>query len=90
MDIKEWTLKAKETNVNEIQNSKQINNLVKFFSIEMKMFGTKLRSGVNSSSSIITGDETIRRVTREKIIVRGNKTIRTLDSTTSFLPIVER
>lgn len=60
------------------------------FSIEMKMFGTKLRSGVNSSSNIITGDETIRRVTREKIVVRGNKTIRTLDSTTSFLPIVER
>ena len=73
------------------QKSKQIKkNWVKFFFIEMKMFGTKLRSGVNSSSSIITGDETIRRVTREKIIVRGNKTIRTLDSTTSFLPIVER
>lgn len=52
------------------------------------MFGTKLRSGVSSSN--ITGDETIRRVTREKIIVRGNKTIRTLDSTTSFLPIIER
>lgn len=47
------------------------------------MFGTKLRS-------TISGDETIRRVTREKIVVRGNKTIRTLDSTTSFLPVIER
>lgn len=43
------------------------------------MFGAKAR-----------GDETIRRVTREKFIVRGNTTFRTLDSTTSFLPIVER
>lgn len=49
------------------------------------MYGTKLRSGINT-----TGDETIRRVTREKIVVRGNKTIRTLDSTTSFLPVIER
>lgn len=51
------------------------------------MYGTKLRSGITST---ISGDETIRRVTREKIIVRGNKTIRTLDSTTSFLPLIER
>lgn len=49
------------------------------------MFGTKLRSGMNT-----TGDETIRRVTREKIVIRGNRTIRTLDSTTSFLPVIER
>lgn len=51
------------------------------------MFGPKLRSGISSN---ITGDETIRRVTREKIVIRGNKTIRTLDSTTSFLPLIER
>lgn len=54
--------------------------------IEMKMFGTKIRSGITNN---INGDETIRRVTREKIVVRGNKTIRTLDSTTSFLPIID-
>lgn len=35
-------------------------------------------------------DETYRRITREKFVIRGNTTIRTLDSTTSFLPIVER
>uniref|UniRef100_A0A8D8FEN9 Katanin p60 ATPase-containing subunit A1 n=1 Tax=Culex pipiens TaxID=7175 RepID=A0A8D8FEN9_CULPI len=35
------------------------------------------------------GDETYRRITREKVVVRGNTTIRTLDSTVSFLPIVE-
>uniref|UniRef100_A0A182VQQ5 Uncharacterized protein n=1 Tax=Anopheles minimus TaxID=112268 RepID=A0A182VQQ5_9DIPT len=34
-------------------------------------------------------DETYRRITREKVVVRGNTTIRTLDSTVSFLPIVE-
>lgn len=44
------------------------------------MFGAKVRAG----------DETIRRVTREKFIVRGNTAFRTLDSTTSFLPILER
>lgn len=54
----------------------------------MKMFGSKIRSGLNNSN--VTGDETIRRVTREKVVVRGNTTIRTLDSTTSFLPIIER
>uniref|UniRef100_A0A6E8V669 AAA ATPase AAA+ lid domain-containing protein n=1 Tax=Anopheles coluzzii TaxID=1518534 RepID=A0A6E8V669_ANOCL len=32
-------------------------------------------------------DETYRRITREKVVVRGNTTIRTLDSTVSFLPI---
>lgn len=53
----------------------------------MKMFGSKVRSGLNNN---VTGDETIRRVTREKVVVRGNTTIRTLDSTTSFLPIIER
>lgn len=58
-----------------------------FFS-EMKMHGTKLRSGITNCS--VGGDETIRRVTREKIVIRGNKTIRTLDSTTSFLPVIER
>lgn len=56
-------------------------------SCEMKMYGTKLRGGITST---ISGDETIRRVTREKIVIRGNKTIRTLDSTTSFLPVIER
>ncbi|XP_039430895.1 katanin p60 ATPase-containing subunit A-like 1 isoform X3 [Culex pipiens pallens] len=35
------------------------------------------------------GDETYRRIIREKVVVRGNTTIRTLDSTLSFLPIVE-
>ncbi|XP_031635698.1 katanin p60 ATPase-containing subunit A-like 1 isoform X3 [Contarinia nasturtii] len=50
------------------------------------MFGSKLRSGIGNNRD---GDETIRRVTREKIVVRGNKTIRTLDSTTSFLPLIE-
>lgn len=48
------------------------------------MFGTKLRTNINGA------DETIRRVTREKVIVRGNTTIRTTDSTTSFLPLIER
>lgn len=57
------------------------------FNHKMKMFGTKIRSGLNTN--ITTGDETIRRVTREKVVVRGNTTIRTLDSTTSFLPIIE-
>lgn len=52
------------------------------------MHGTKLRS--SGITSTISGDETIRRVTREKIVIRGNKTIRTLDSTTSFLPVIER
>uniref|UniRef100_A0A1A9VH43 Katanin p60 ATPase-containing subunit A1 n=1 Tax=Glossina austeni TaxID=7395 RepID=A0A1A9VH43_GLOAU len=33
-------------------------------------------------------EETYRRVTREKLVVRGNTTIRTLDSTTSYLPIL--
>lgn len=35
-------------------------------------------------------DEKYRRITREKFVIRGNTTIRTMDSTTSFLPIVER
>lgn len=35
-------------------------------------------------------EETFRRVTREKLVVRGNTTIRTLDSTTSYLPIMPR
>lgn len=34
--------------------------------------------------------DTIRRITKEKIVVRGNSTIRTIDTTTSFLPAVER
>lgn len=55
----------------------------------MKMFGSKLRSGLNNNNNV-TGDETIRRVTREKVVVRGNTTIRTLDSTTSFLPTIDR
>ncbi|XP_037955878.1 katanin p60 ATPase-containing subunit A-like 1 [Teleopsis dalmanni] len=33
------------------------------------------------------GEETYRRVTREKLVLRGNTAIRTLDSTTSYLPI---
>lgn len=53
------------------------------------MFGTKLRSGINNNK-LAGGDETIRRVTREKITIRGNTTVRTLDSTTSFLPLIER
>lgn len=39
------------------------------------------------------GEETsYRRVTREKYIIRGSTTIRTMgmDSTTSFLPLIER
>ncbi|XP_055852014.1 katanin p60 ATPase-containing subunit A-like 1 isoform X2 [Episyrphus balteatus] len=35
------------------------------------------------------GEETYRRITREKLVVRGNTTIRTLDSTTSFLPTIQ-
>ncbi|XP_055635414.1 katanin p60 ATPase-containing subunit A-like 1 isoform X2 [Toxorhynchites rutilus septentrionalis] len=34
-------------------------------------------------------DETYRRITREKVVVRGNTTIRTLDSTISFLPLLD-
>lgn len=55
----------------------------------MKMFGTKLRTNINGNGPSIT-DETIRRVTREKVVIRGNTTIRTMDSTTSFLPLIER
>lgn len=54
----------------------------------MKMFGTKLRTNINGNGCV--ADETIRRVTREKVVVRGNTTIRTMDSTTSFLPLIER
>lgn len=53
--------------------------------IAMKMFATKLRNSANNGR-----DETIRRVTREKIVIKGNTTIRTVDSTTSFLPLIER
>lgn len=59
-----------------------------WYAIEMKMFGSKSRNSINNNA--IGSDETIRRVTREKIVVRGNTTVRTLDSTTSFLPIIER
>lgn len=52
------------------------------------MFGTKLRTNLNGNGCV--ADETIRRVTREKVVVRGNTTIRTMDSTTSFLPLIER
>lgn len=52
------------------------------------MFTTKLRSTINGNGCV--ADETIRRVTKEKVVVRGNTTIRTLDSTTSFLPLIER
>ncbi|XP_063709381.1 katanin p60 ATPase-containing subunit A-like 1 [Culicoides brevitarsis] len=34
-------------------------------------------------------DDTYRRVTREKVVVRGNTTIRTLDQRTSFLPLLD-
>lgn len=61
----------------------------KFLFLLEIMFVPKSRSGTKINSNI-NGDETIRRVTREKIVVRGNKTIRTLDSTTSFLPVIER
>lgn len=54
----------------------------------MKTFGTKLRGSLNNNGCV--ADETIRRVTREKIVVRGNTTIRTMDSSTSFLPLIER
>lgn len=40
--------------------------------------------------SKLRGEETFRRVTREKLVVRGNTAIRTLDTTTSFLPILDR
>lgn len=53
------------------------------------MFGTKLRTNINGNGPSIA-DETIRRVTREKVVIRGNTTIRTMDSTTSFLPLIER
>ncbi|CAD7092010.1 unnamed protein product [Hermetia illucens] len=39
--------------------------------------------------SKLRGEETFRRVTREKLVVRGNTAIRTLDTTTSFLPILD-
>lgn len=52
------------------------------------MYTTKVRSTINGKGR--AGDETIRRVTKEKVVVRGNTTIRTLDSTTSFLPLIER
>lgn len=35
------------------------------------------------------GEEQYRRVTREKYVIRGNTAIRTIDSTTSFLPMIE-
>lgn len=56
------------------------------------MFGAKVRgTGVGCSSTPLgNGDESIRRVTREKFVIRGNTAFRTLDSTTSFLPIVEK
>lgn len=63
------------------------------------MFGAKLRGGCGSTSNCRSGlggnsdaecDETIRRITREKFTVRGNTAYRTLDSTTSFLPIADR
>lgn len=37
------------------------------------------------------GEETsYRRVTREKFVIRGNTAVRTMDSTTSFLPLIDR
>lgn len=35
-------------------------------------------------------DSTYRRITREKVVVRGNTTIRTLDQRTSFLPLLDK
>lgn len=34
------------------------------------------------------GEETYRRTTREKIVLRGNTTIRTVDSTSTYLPMM--
>ena len=59
----------------------------------VKMFGPKIRGSSVSGTGAAGGnnaDEMIRCVTREKLIVRGNTTIRTLDSKTSFLPIIEK
>ncbi|XP_012161962.1 katanin p60 ATPase-containing subunit A1 isoform X1 [Ceratitis capitata] len=39
-------------------------------------------------SSKQRGEETYRRITREKLVLRGNTAIRTLDSTTSYLPLL--
>ncbi|XP_017465816.1 PREDICTED: katanin p60 ATPase-containing subunit A1 isoform X1 [Rhagoletis zephyria] len=39
-------------------------------------------------SSKLRGEETYRRITREKLVLRGNTAIRTLDSTTSYLPLL--
>lgn len=52
------------------------------------MFGPKVRGGC-IGGGCGGNDETIRRVTREKFVVRGNTTFRTVDSTTSYLPIAE-
>lgn len=56
------------------------------------MFSAKTRSSVSkvNNNNVAGSDETIHRITREKIVVRGNTTVRTLDSTTSFLPLIER
>lgn len=49
-----------------------------------------IKQTIKPNSVKMRVDETYRRITREKFVIRGNTTIRTLDSTTSFLPIVER
>lgn len=36
------------------------------------------------------GEESYRRVTREKYTIQGNTTYRTMHSTTSFLPVIDR
>lgn len=53
----------------------------------MRMVGQKTRSFAKSNEPSC---ESIRRITKEKIVVRGNETIRTIDTTTSFLPGIER
>lgn len=44
----------------------------------------------NSNNNKKADDSSYRRVTREKVVVRGNTTIRTLDQRTSFLPILDK
>lgn len=51
------------------------------------MSGKKTNAIVKPNGSIPC--DTIRRITKEKIVVRGNSTIRTIDTTTSFLPAID-
>ncbi|XP_017044245.1 katanin p60 ATPase-containing subunit A1 isoform X3 [Drosophila ficusphila] len=47
------------------------------------------RFGANNQRTRMRGEETTyRRTTREKIVLRGNTTIRTVDSTSTYLPVM--